>query len=277
MPLLRSTKIISLSESEKVLVKNGWGENVLNTVKLQKLTYSSDGYVVDGFAAFPDNKNLKYPLIIWNRGGDEKSGKLDDFLAWGILGELASWGYIALASQYREKDQFGGEELNDILNILKIGMQFPEFDGENVGVEGWSRGGMMTYQMLTKLNFLKCAVIVAGLSNIQRNMDLNDKLNQKVNLLKSERKLEDYVSERSAVNFYEKINIDIPLVLIHGTQDKKVSYQDSAEIYELLKKRGNENIELILVNGGDHYLRKDRKYVSELRKQWFDKYLKFIN
>lgn len=259
------------------MVKNGWGDAVLSTVELQKLSYSSDGYIVEGYAAFPVNRNVKYPLIIWNRGGDDMSGKLDDFLAWGILGEIASWGYIVLASQYRDKDQFGGEELNDILNIMKIGMQFEEFDGENVGVEGWSRGGMMTYQMLTRINFLKCAVIVAGLSNIQRNIGKNENLNKKVNLLKSDRKVEEYAAERSAVNFSDKISMDIPLILIHGTHDKKVSHEDSEEMYELLKQRGKSNVELILINGGDHYLRKDRKYVTEIRKSIFDKYLKLIN
>jgi dipeptidyl aminopeptidase/acylaminoacyl peptidase len=275
--LLRSKKIITLSDNEKALVRNGWGDDVLNSVELQKLSYSSDGYIVDGYAAFPVLRNLRYPLIIWNRGGDEMSGRLDDFLAWGILGEIASWGYIVLASQYRDKDQFGGEELNDILNIMKIGMQFEEFDGENVGVEGWSRGGMMTYQMLTRVNFLKCAVIVAGLSNIKRNMGINENLNKKVNLLKSERKIEEYTSDRSAVNFFDKISMDIPLILIHGTHDKKVSHEDSEEMYGLLKQRGKSNVELILINGGDHYLRKDRKYVTEIRKNRFGKYLKLIN
>ncbi|MCI0473699.1 MAG: prolyl oligopeptidase family serine peptidase [Ignavibacteria bacterium] len=275
--MLRSKKNIALSDNEKVLVKNGWGDDVLNSVELQHLTYSSDGYIVEGYAAFPVLRNVKYPLIIWNRGGDELSGRLDDFLAWGILGEIASWGYVVLASQYRDKDQFGGEELNDILNILKIGMQFEEFDGENVGTEGWSRGGMMTYQMLTRVNFMKCAVIVAGLSNIQRNVGINENLNKKINLLKSERKIEEYAAERSAVNFYHKISMDIPLILIHGTHDKKVSYEDSEEMYGLLKKRGKSNIELIPINGGDHYLRKHRKFAAEIRKSRFDKYLKSIN
>jgi len=275
--VLRSKKIITLSESEQALVKNGWGDDVLKSVELQKISYTSDGYIVDGYAAFPVNRSIKYPLIIWNRGGDEMSGRFDDFLAWGILGEIASWGYIVLASQYRDKDQFGGEELNDILNILKIGMQFEEFDGENVGVEGWSRGGMMTYQMLTRISFLKCAVIVAGLSNIQRNIGINENLNKKINLLTSDRKIEEYAVERSAVNFYDKISMDVPLILIHGTQDKKVSHKDSEEIYELLKQSGKENVELILIEGGDHYLRKDRKHVSEIRKNRFNKFLKLID
>jgi dipeptidyl aminopeptidase/acylaminoacyl peptidase len=275
--LLRSQKNITLPDNEKTLIKNGWGDAVLSTVDLQKLSYSSDGYIVEGYAAFPVNRDVKYPLIIWNRGGDEMSGKLDDFLAWGILGEIASWGYIVLASQYRDKDQFGGDELNDIMNIMKIGMKFEEFDGENVGVEGWSRGGMMTYQMLAKINFLKCAVIVAGLSNIQRNIGKNEILNKKVNLLKSDRKMEEYAAERSAVNFFDKISMDIPLILIHGTHDRKVSYEDSEEMYGLLKQRGKSNVELILIKGGDHYFRKDRKYVTEIRKRIFDKYLKLIN
>ena len=102
-----------------------------------------------------------------------KKGLLDDFLATGILGEISSSGYVVVASQYRDDDEFGGKEINDVLNLLKLGMSVESFDGENIGVEGWSQGGMMTYQLLTKINFLKCAIIVAGLADLESNFQRN--------------------------------------------------------------------------------------------------------
>ncbi len=59
-------------------------------------------------------------MIIWNSGGNRKEGLIDDFLAQGIYGEIASWGYVVLASQYREEDEFGGKDVNDVLNLVPI-------------------------------------------------------------------------------------------------------------------------------------------------------------
>jgi dipeptidyl aminopeptidase/acylaminoacyl peptidase len=173
--LWKENKEIILNNDEKSLIKSGWGIETLENVSLSKIIYTSEGYEVEGYICKPKDLSKRYPLILWNRGGDERSGRLDDFLAWGILGEIASWGYVVIASQYRKNDEFGGKEINDIMNILKIGMLLDEYDGENIAVEGWSRGGMMTYQLLTRLSFIKCAVIVAGISDLRSNFVKNVK------------------------------------------------------------------------------------------------------
>lgn len=277
MNLIKDTKEIILNESERKIAEKGWGIEVLQNVTVKKIIYNSDGYDVEGYIAEPIDKTKTYPLIIWNRGGDEKSGRLDNFLAAGILGEISSWGYVVLASQYRTNDEFGGKEINDILNILKIGMSLSSFDGENVGVEGWSRGGMMTYQLLTKINFLKCAVIVAGLADLESNFKHNEKLKNKFYSIygnKSENKIKEEIVKRSAVEFYFDINPEIPMLLIHGTSDEKVLYSDSKSMYEKLTSIERAEVKLETIENGDHYLRKERKEVMRIRRDWFDKYLK---
>ncbi len=281
MSAFKEIKAVNLSASERNLIEKGWGADVLYNVLISKVLYNSEGYFIEGYIAEPkDTESKKYPIILWNRGGDEKSGKLDDFLATGILGEIASWGYIVISSQYRQKDDFGGREINDILNLLKIGMTMPSFDGENIGVEGWSRGGMMTYQLLTKLNFLKCAVVVAGLADLRSNFERNKKLKDKFYKLfegADEKKINDEIEKRSAVDFYEKIHMEIPLMLIHGTNDDKVFYEDSVLMYKRLSEFKRSEIKLETIENGDHYLRKERNEVRKLRREWFDKYLKLNN
>ena len=243
MNLYKDYKQVELNDAEKSLIKSGWGNETLENVTLSKILYTSDGFDVEGYICKPKDLSVKYPLILWNRGGDEKEGKLDNFLAWGILGEIASWGYVVTASQYRRNDEFGGREINDILNILKIGMSLEEFDGENIGVEGWSRGGMMTYQLLTKINFFKCAVVVAGLADLRTNMEKNSKLKKKFFRLfpnASDERINEEIEKRSAIEFYKNINQEIPLLLIHGTNDNKVSYEDSKNLYMKLMGEGRE-------------------------------------
>ncbi len=277
MMLWKENTEVVLNEAEKSLIRNGWGNETLENVTLSRILYTSEGYNVGGYICKPKDDKLKYPLILWNRGGDEKSGKLDDFLAWGILGEIASWGYVVVASQYRKNDEFGGKEINDIMNMLKIGMLLDEYDGMNIGVEGWSRGGMMTYQLLTRLKFIKCAVIVAGLADLRTNFERNSKLKNKFYSLfpdSNEDKINEEIKKRSAVEFYKDIDLDTPMLLIHGTNDSKVHYEDSVNMYMRLVDESRAEIQFETIEKGDHYLSRNRKEVQELRRKWFDKYLK---
>jgi dipeptidyl aminopeptidase/acylaminoacyl peptidase len=277
--LIKEEKLIKLEDNQLSLVRKGWGDKVADGVSVSKIIYHSDGYLIDGYIAKPRIIEKKLPLILWNRGGDESEGRLDDFLAAGMLGEIASWGYIVAASQYRKEDEFGGKELNDVMNLLKAGMELFDFDGENIGVEGWSRGGMMTYLLLTQVKFLKCAISVSGIANLNRNFEFNSKLKNKFFKKFSKYSHDIIVREmesRSAVNFFDKISKTTPLLLIHGTGDDKVLCDDSKDLYHMLKPSYESDIELVLFEKGDHYLRSDRKEVSLLRKNWFDKYLKFI-
>ncbi len=275
--LIKERTRVTPDENQEKLIRSGWGNETADNTETYRILYHSEGYLVEGYMSKPKRSEGKLPLIVWNRGGDNEDGRLDDFLACGILGEIASWGYLVIASQYRQADEFGGVEVNDVINVLKAGMELAEFDGENAGVEGWSRGGMMTYLMLTRVKFLKCAVSVSGLSNLRRNFELNPKLKKKF-FDKFSRFSPDIISKemdlRSAVNFHKNICETTPLLLIHGTSDDRVSYEDSVDLYRLLKPAHKAEIEIKLFENGDHYLRADRREVGRLRKDWFDKYLK---
>ncbi len=81
------------------------------------------------------------------------------------------------------------------------------------------------------------------------------------------------MKERSAVFFADKINKSTRILLIHGTADDKVSSQDSIDMHDKLKLNGID-CDIKLIEDGDHYLRKQRKEVVNMRREWFDKFLK---
>ena len=276
--MILSEKEIILSENQKKFIESGWGNSVLNETVVNKIIYSSDGLDVNGYSAYPLNAektNRKYPLIIWNRGGSRKDGMIDEFLAKGIFGEMASWGYVVLASQYRREDEFGGNDVNDILNLFPVAEDIIFCDAKSIGMEGWSRGGMMTYRVLSLTDKVKCAVIISGLADLFRSEESNDELaNVYFNLFGTEDEGE-YISrkkKRSAVQFADKINKDSKILLIHGKEDDKVSHKDSVDMFKLLEENGVYS-ELKLIENGDHYLKKNRKEISDIRKKWFDRYL----
>jgi dipeptidyl aminopeptidase/acylaminoacyl peptidase len=275
--MFKELKNVILGKNEQKLLENGWGYEVAKNTIVQKFFYKSDDENVKGYLSYPKDLNNKLPIIIWNRGGNNKSGLLDDFLASGILGEIASWGYAVFASQYREKDEFGGNDVNDILNLIYKAKKFEHSDENKIGMEGWSRGGMMTYLTLTKTEEIKCCIVVAGLSNLIRNEIENNKLANVYryhfgcvdgNFLKWEK-------DRSASYWAEKINKNTNVLFLHGKADDKISVEDSIEMYEKLAMLNlNTKYELKLIDGGDHYLKKERKNLSLIRKIWFDSFLK---
>ena len=267
---------IKLSERNNNLVKSGWGDSAVDDVTVHKITYDSDGIAVDGYLAHPKDISKKYPLVIWNRGGNHKAGLIDEFLAQGMYGEIASWGYVVLASQYRKNEEFGGSDVDDILNLFPIAESLEYCDVDNMGMEGWSRGGMMAYKVLSKTDRIKCAVIISGLADLTRNEAMRNDLKDIYKILfgaETDEEFEERKKDRSAVYFYKDINKSTDILLIHGTGDTKISHEDSIDMHEKLKSEGI-NCELVLIEGGDHYLKKDKQKVAKLRRDWFDKYLK---
>lgn len=264
--------VISLDESKIKMVKNGWGNDVIQNTTTEVFYYSNEGNKIKGYISYPNDLSKKYPLIIWNRGGNRESGKIDEFLATGMFGEIANWGYIVMASMYRDNDEFGGSEVNDILKLIEISDTIGNCDSSKIGMEGWSRGGFMTFHILTKTDRISTAVIISGLTDITNHTKM-DKVYREIFGTGTEEEFLLEKKKRSPVYFADKIYKDINLLLIHGTGDEQVPHSNSEIINEKLKNKVKE-IDLVLLEGGDHYLKKFRKETSELRKNWFNKFLK---
>src|SRR5207245_4259751 len=84
---------------------------------------------------------------------------------------VASYGYVCIGSQYRGnggsegKEQFGGDDVNDVLNLIPVLSSIKKADTSRLGMYGWSRGGMETFLALTKTCRMKAAVIMSGMAD----------------------------------------------------------------------------------------------------------------
>ncbi|MEP6713809.1 MAG: hypothetical protein ABJA37_15390, partial [Ferruginibacter sp.] len=115
----------AIDDSDKVFFQKRFknADSVLSETTLQKITYLSDGLKISGYVAKPKDINKKYPCLIYCRGGNRDFGSLTSFEQFYIQ-RMAAWGYIVIASQYRGgpdsegKDEFGGADINDVLNLL---------------------------------------------------------------------------------------------------------------------------------------------------------------
>lgn len=276
---------IKLNPTQEKMLISGWGEEAVSDSIVEKITYQSDGLKVNGYLALPknfQNTNKKYPCIIWNRGGIGNSGAIDTFTARGLFGQIASWGYVVFASQYRGnagsegKDMFGGDDVNDILNLMPLAEEIPAANPDLWGIEGWSRGGMMTYLTLTKNHNFKCAVVSGGIANLRCNADESKFMRSLYQESLGRYNTNEFTKNcerRSIVNFTEKLSKNTPILLLHGTSDKRVSPKDSLEL-SLKLLENNIPFRLIMFEGGDHFLKTHKKEVDEMRKSWLNRFLK---
>jgi dipeptidyl aminopeptidase/acylaminoacyl peptidase len=281
-----SSKIISrekikLNPTQQKMIMSGWGEEAYKNTVVEKITYLSDDLKVNGYIAYPREKG-KYPCIIWNRGGINNSGAIDSFNASGIYGQLASWGYCVFASQYRGnagsegKDEFGGSDVNDVMNLIPLADEIENADKSTWGIEGWSRGGMMTYLALTRTDIFKAAVTTGGIANLRCNSEESRFMRNLYKVGLGDYKSEDFVNKceaRSIINFADKLSKKSNLLIIHGTADNRVLPHDSLDLAQKLVEI-NYPFRLVMLENGDHFLKKHREEVDELRKNWYKKYLK---
>jgi len=272
---------INLSPIQQKMIKSGWGDDTIVKTTVEKITYLSDGLKVKGYLAYPNDTSQKYPCVIWCRGGIGNAGVIDEFNASGIFGQIASWGYVVMASQYRGnagsegKDEFGGSDVNDILNLIPLADELEFADKKIWGIEGWSRGGMMTYLTLTKTNIFKAAIVIGGIANLRCNSEESKFMKRLYEVTMGKSGTEDFKQKcesRSIINFPEKLSKNTPLLLLHGTADNRVLVHDSIDLSEKLKELKHPH-ELVLYENGDHFLKSHRKEVNEKRKDWFRKFL----
>jgi len=273
---------LGLTESQLKMIKSGWGADAVDNAVVQKITYSSDGLKVKGYVAYPKDDSKKYPCIIWNRGGIGNAGAIDSFNAQGIFGQLASWGYVVFASQYRGNDggegidEFGGSDINDVMNLIPLAEEIETADNSRWGIEGWSRGGMMTYLALTKTDLFKAAIITGGIANLRCNADESPFMKRLYQATMGQYGSEDFQSKcntRSVINFADKLSKKTPLLLMHGTNDKRVLPHDTLDLSSKLIEL-EIKFRLVMFEEGDHFLKSHRKEVDAIRKMWFDKHLK---
>ncbi len=278
-------KIIELDNRRKKMISSGWGKEAIENVTVEKIFYDSDGLRVSGYIAYPNDFSKKFPSIIWCRGGLGELGVIDEFNAQGILGTIASWGYVVFATQYRGNDggegndEFGGEDLNDVLNLIPLAKEIPNADENNWGIEGWSRGGMMTYLALMRTDIFKAAVSIGGVADLRcdkKRSKFVTKLVERNYGKITDEYYRELCQSRSVINKAERISAETPLMLIHGTSDDRVPVEDSIELARRLLKF-KSNVRLVLLENGTHFLKNHKKEINWLRKNWFDKYLKGEN
>ena len=273
----------ALKKPAAATVKRLYSERVLTDTIVEKITYLSDGLRINGYLARPSRSGI-YPVLIWNRGGSGDKGALDNLTAYLLLASTALWGYVVLGTQYRGnkgsegKEDWGGEDIDDALNLVEVAKNIPEADPDLIAIEGASRGGMTTYMALTRYDNFKCAIVHAGITDVARLCEQKENFRKYLNRLFKNLCDEDKrekLKERSVVSFADRLPRNVPLLIMHGKKDTVVPAEQSELLVERLKKL-NIPHKLILLEEGTHVALKDGTYreIDRYRREWLVKHLK---
>lgn len=254
----------------------------LDDVEIYSIAHQSDGLFVTGFMVAPKAAG-KYPVIIFNRGGNRELGSLITAHAVQIMAPLAAEGYVVLATNYRGnsgsegREEFGGVDVNDVANLIRSSAEFDKADNSRVGLVGISRGGMMN--LLTIKNHpdlnINAVISVGGISDLQMSIEHHPILEEVCGELIpgfSENR-EAALKSRSANFWVNELPTDVPLLLMHSKTDEHVRY-DQVEI--LADSLGVYGIpyQLQSFENDTHGLTNHREMVQQEVLNWFDQYVK---
>jgi dipeptidyl aminopeptidase/acylaminoacyl peptidase len=256
-------------------------KSIIESVSFSRISYLSDGLKVSGYMAVP-KKEGKYPCLIFNRGGNREFGALGERAIMRFLGLVASWGYVVVGSQYRGndggegKEEFGGREVNDVVNLIPFLGYVSKADTSRIGMYGWSRGGMMTYLALTKTAKIKAAIIGSGLAdafeNIAKRPDMETEVYAQL-VPDYARSKDAALRARSAIYWPEKINKTTPLLILHGSSDWRVSPEEALVMVQKLYEQKHP-VRFIMFEGGEHSLMEHYDEVNRITRNFLDTYVR---
>lgn len=167
--------------------------------------------------------------------------------------------------------------MNDVLNLLPlIDSLKPEIDPARIGMEGWSRGGIMTYLALSRTRRIAAAIIGSGDVDLAAGIKLRPEMETNViaelvpgyatNKVQALR-------DRSAINWPEQLAKDTPILLLGGAADWRINPRNSLRMAEKLYQ-ARHAFRLVMFEGGVHHLSEFRDERLRISLDWFNTYLR---
>jgi dipeptidyl-peptidase-4 len=215
----------------------------INPIEFFKVS-TSDGVELDGWKIVPPNfdESKKYPVIFYVYGEPASQTVLDRWMRsffWHQL--LAKKGYIVVSVDNRGTPAPRGREFrkcvygqigilasSDQADATKVISDWEYIDKERIGIWGWSGGGSMSLNAIFRYpDLYKTAIAVAPVGD----QKLYDTIYQEryMGLLSTN---PDGYRDGSPVNFAQQLKGN--LLLIHGTGDDNVHYQNTEVVINKL-------------------------------------------
>jgi dipeptidyl-peptidase-4 len=167
------------------------------------------------------------------------------------------------------RHEFGAIELKDQLTALdQLLAQYPQLDKDRIAIWGWSNGGSMTLYAMTHSDRFKAGVAVAPVTS-QLNYD-SIYTERYMGLLKDDKAGYEMSDVTKAA-----AKLHGALLLVHGTSDDNVHFQNSIQMINALINAGKQFRLMIYPNKTHSIAGKDaRVHLFTMIEEHFERELK---
>lgn len=247
---------------------------------------SADGTPIEGFLFKPPDfaPGTRYPTLLRIHGGPVAQYDYS-FNAEAQL--FAAQGYVVLAVNPRGSSGYGqpfsqaiwrdwgNKDSQDVLAGVDYVIAKGYADSGRLGVGGWSYGGILTNNLITKTDRFQAAI--TGASEVLYISNYGHDHYQKwweyeLGLPWKNRELWEKISPYNAVE-----KIVTPTLIMGGEKDWNVPVMNSEQLYQALKRLGRET-QLVVYPGEFHGIEKPSYQKDRFERYlgWYDKYVKGI-
>lgn len=222
---------------------------------------NSEGTDLNGYVIKPVgfDPSKKYPVFMYVYGGPGSQEVMDQWQGnnymWFQM--LAQKGYMIACVDNRGTgargrdfrtctyEKLGKLEVDDQIDAANYFASLPYVDKDRIGIFGWSYGGYMTSLCITRgANVFKTAIAVAPVSNWK----YYDSIYTERYMGTKESNPNGY-DDNAPTAFTDKLKGNF--LLVHGTADDNVHWQNSAELINALVK-SNKQFDLFIYPDRNH-------------------------
>ncbi|MCG9880945.1 MAG: S9 family peptidase [Bacteroidia bacterium] len=253
---LNTPPVYSLRNAEgklvRVLEENRSLQGKLTEYKLSAAQFSTIqnevGDAMNMYTILPSNfdSTKKYPVLMYVYGGPGSQTVMNRWTGgnyfWYQL--LAQKGYIIVSidgrgtgfkgEKYKKTTylNLGKYEIEDQIFAAKSLSKLPYVDASRMGIWGWSFGGYMAGLGISKGNdVFKAAISVAPVTNWRYYDNIYTE-----RFMRTPQENGKNYDDNSPMNHVEKIKGNY--LLIHGTADDNVHFQNAVEMVDMMIKKG---------------------------------------
>lgn len=276
-----------LTDANPHLAEYAWGSKVLVDYR------NSKGKRLQATLTLPAGyePGKKYPMLVYfyeimsNTHHNFSMPVYDDR---PHISTYASDGYLVLQPDIvYEIGKPGTSALDAVTAAVKRVIELGYADPARIGLQGHSWGGYQSSFIVTQTDMFAAVVTGAPLTNLISMYNILYKSSGTVNggiLEMSQGRMGADVTPANAHDLYESQsptfhvrNIRTPFLILHGTEDGAVDWNQGLEFYNLARRHGKEVILLSYPGEPHHLARKENQKDFQLRmKQYFDHYLKGV-
>ncbi len=207
------------------------------------------GDTLNGYMILPRNfdEQKQYPLLFTQYSGPSSQQVADSWsLDW--VDAMVDHDYIVMCvdprgTGYRGEKfkkltygSLGKLETEDQLSATKYAASLPYVDKQRIGIYGWSYGGFMALNCTLKGEGIYAMAIAVAPVTSWRYYD--SIYTEVYNGLPAENP-EGY-DDNSPINFADKLSDNTRLLIIHGTADDNVHFQNTVEMSRALNAHGKQ-------------------------------------